>query len=80
MDVPESFLEDVDKEKVRWFLRKAKSERGFDIDEDTSIKVYMLLKGAEDSTIVKYLYPVIEPFLHRPKILEIFGIFQKEAK
>lgn len=31
-------LEDIDKEKVKWFLKKAKYERNFDIDSRTSVK------------------------------------------
>jgi len=31
-------LDDIDKEKVKWFLRKAKEERNFDIDPRTSVK------------------------------------------
>ena len=34
----EAALEDLDEEKVRWFLRKAKRERNLDIDPDTSLK------------------------------------------
>ena len=38
-------LEDVDEKKVRWFLRKAKTERGLDIDENLSIEeILMRLK------------------------------------
>ncbi len=35
-------LDDIDKEKVRWFLRKAKHERGLDIGEDTSVDEALL--------------------------------------
>lgn len=31
-------LEDIDEEKVKWFLRKAKHERNFDIEEQTPVK------------------------------------------
>jgi len=31
-------LKDVDKEKLRWFLRKAKAERNYNIDPETPIK------------------------------------------
>jgi len=31
-------LKDIDKEKVKWFLRKAKYERNFDVDPETPIK------------------------------------------
>ncbi|MEM5811396.1 MAG: ATP-binding protein [Candidatus Aenigmatarchaeota archaeon] len=34
----EATLKDIDEEKVRWFLRKAKIERSFDIDFETSVK------------------------------------------
>ena len=33
----EAGLEDIDGEKVKWFLRKAKYERKFDVDEDTPV-------------------------------------------
>lgn len=35
-------LEDIDEEKVRWFLRKAKHERGLDIGEDTPTEEALL--------------------------------------
>jgi len=42
-------LEDIDEEKVRWFLRKAKHERNFDIEPETLIKEALerleLIKG-----------------------------------
>ena len=31
----EATLDDIDEEKVKWFLRKAKSERNFDVEPDT---------------------------------------------
>ncbi len=31
-------LKDIDEEKVRWFLRKAKTERNFDVDTETPVK------------------------------------------
>lgn len=31
-------LEDIDEEKVRWFLRKARAERNFDVDPETPVK------------------------------------------
>ncbi len=31
-------LKDIDKEKLRWFLRKAKEERNYDIDPETPLK------------------------------------------
>ncbi len=31
-------LEDIDKEKVKWFLRKAKAERNFDVEPETPVK------------------------------------------
>lgn len=31
-------LEDIDKEKVKWFLKKAKSERNFDVDSETLLE------------------------------------------
>jgi ATP-dependent DNA helicase RecG len=34
---PKASIKDIDKEKLRWFLRKAKAERNFDIDPETSI-------------------------------------------
>ncbi len=34
----EAKLEDIDEEKVRWFLRKAKTERNLDIDPEISVK------------------------------------------
>jgi ATP-dependent DNA helicase RecG len=34
----EASLEDMDEAKVRWFLRKARKERNFDIDEDTPVR------------------------------------------
>ena len=34
----ETSLDDIDEEKVMWFLRKAKYERKFDVDEETSVK------------------------------------------
>lgn len=34
----ESALKDIDEEKVKWFLKKAKEERNYDIDPETSIK------------------------------------------
>lgn len=33
----EASINDIDEEKVKWFLRKAKYERNFDIDENTPI-------------------------------------------
>ena len=42
-------LEDIDEEKVKWFLRKAKHERNFDIEPETLIKEALerleLIKG-----------------------------------
>ena len=35
---PKATIRDIDKEKVRWFLRKAKEERNYDIDPGTPIK------------------------------------------
>jgi len=35
---PKATIRDIDKEKVRWFLRKAKEERNYDIDPETPIK------------------------------------------
>ncbi|MEA3422008.1 MAG: ATP-binding protein, partial [Acidobacteriota bacterium] len=35
-------LDDVNEEKIRWFLRKAKHERGLDIEEDTSVDEVLL--------------------------------------
>ncbi|MFH1898673.1 MAG: RNA-binding domain-containing protein [Candidatus Desantisbacteria bacterium] len=35
-------LEDIDEEKVVWFLRKAKHERGLDVGEDTSVDEALL--------------------------------------
>ena len=35
-------LEDIDEEKVRWFLRKAKHERGLDIGEETPVDEALL--------------------------------------
>lgn len=35
---PKATIKDIDKEKLRWFLRKAKEERNYDIDPETSIK------------------------------------------
>ncbi|RLF30662.1 MAG: hypothetical protein DRM98_06480 [Thermoplasmata archaeon] len=34
----EASLEDIDEEKVRWFLRKAKYERNFDVELETPVK------------------------------------------
>ena len=34
----EASLEDIDDEKVRWFLRKAKVERDLDVDENTPVE------------------------------------------
>jgi len=34
----EASLKDIDQEKVRWFLRKAKVERNFDVDIDLSLR------------------------------------------
>lgn len=34
----EATLKDIDEEKVKWFLRKAKSERNFDIEPETPVK------------------------------------------
>jgi len=34
----EASLEDIDKAKVKWFLKKATKERNFDVDPETSIK------------------------------------------
>ena len=33
-----AILQDIDEYKVRWFLRKAKAERNFDVDPETPIK------------------------------------------
>jgi len=45
----EATLEDIDEEKVRWFLRKAKKERGFDVDPEICAEEALmrlkLLKG-----------------------------------
>jgi len=41
----EANLEDVDKEKVRWFLSKAKHERGYPLDENTPVKDAMTHLG-----------------------------------
>jgi len=38
----EANLEDIDEEKVRWFLRKAKHERGLDIGENTPVNEALL--------------------------------------
>ena len=35
---PKATIRDIDKEKVRWFLRKAKEERSYDINPETPIK------------------------------------------
>jgi len=44
-------LEDIDKAKVKWFLKKAKRERNFDVDPETSIKEVLekleLIKGGK---------------------------------
>lgn len=34
----EANLDDIDEEKVRWFLRKARSERGLDVDPNSDIE------------------------------------------
>lgn len=34
----EATLEDIDEKKVRWFLRKAKAERNYDVDPETPLK------------------------------------------
>lgn len=34
----EAALSDIDEEKVRWFLKKAKAERNFDIEPETNLK------------------------------------------
>ena len=34
----EASLQDINKEKVRWFLRKAKAERRFDVEPETPVK------------------------------------------
>jgi len=34
----EASLDDIDKEKVKWFLRKAKEERNFDVEPSTPLK------------------------------------------
>ena len=34
----EASLKDIDKEKVKWFLRKAQAERNYDIDPETPMK------------------------------------------
>ncbi|MDD5502068.1 MAG: helix-turn-helix domain-containing protein [Candidatus Thermoplasmatota archaeon] len=34
----EASLDDIDSEKIKWFLRKAKAERNYDVDPETPIK------------------------------------------
>jgi ATP-dependent DNA helicase RecG len=45
----EASLKDIDEEKVKWFLRKAKYERNFDVDTETPVKEALerlkLMKG-----------------------------------
>jgi len=38
MECQEAKLADLDKEKIKWFLMKAKAERNFDVDPETPVK------------------------------------------
>ena len=45
-------LKDIDKKKVRWFLKKAKTERGLDIDESLPIEeILMRLKLTQNKKL-----------------------------
>ena len=44
----EAILEDIDEEKVKWFLRKAKYERNFDVEPETPVK-----EGLERLELIK---------------------------
>jgi len=60
-------FEDIDEEKIRWFVRESRKQRGFDISEDVSIdKVLMkikLLRGKQLTNAAVLLFSRESKFL-----------------